>query len=246
MRITIDTTTDTEQDARLAVTLISDRYGLSQPEPQLPLALPTMPAPPVVPLALPTMPAPPVVPLAPGLHLAPPAPPITAAEQDEQNTIEAGGVDAEGMPWDERIHASTKRRTQGGVWQRRKGVDDAVFAAVRGELRGAPVVAPVAPVVPTVPVVIPVVTVPIAPAVSAAPAAPVVAPVVTPPTAPDAPASDITWASLMQLMVEKQRTGKCTPRQMADIVGKRGVAPFPMLATRPDLWSAVQADFLAL
>lgn len=226
MRITIDTTTDTEQDARLAVTLISDRYGLTA-TPQMPLALPTMPAPPVVPGA-------------PGLHLVPPAPPVTAAEQDEQNTIEAGGVDAEGMPWDERIHASTKRRTQGGVWQRRKGVDDAVFAAVRGELRGAPVVAPVAPVVPTAPVVIPVVTAPVAPA------APVVAPVVTPPTAPDAPASDITWASLMQLMVEKQRTGKCTPRQMADIVGKRGVAPFPMLATRPDLWSAVQADFLAL
>lgn len=67
-------------------------------------------------------------------------------------------LDAAGLPWDARIHASTKTKTQKNVWTARKGVDDSVRDAVTAELRElypdtTPVAAaPVAPAVPTAPV----------------------------------------------------------------------------------------------
>lgn len=66
-------------------------------------------------------------------------------------------LDNEGMPWDERIHASTKTKTAKGIWTKRKGVDDATRDAVVAELRQqypadesadeAPAAAPTAPTV---------------------------------------------------------------------------------------------------
>ena len=85
-------------------------------------------------------------------------------------------LDAEGLPWDDRIHASTKTKTQAGTWTKKKGVDDTVRDAVVGELRKtypAPVAAaPTAPVAPAAPVT--------APVVPAAPVAPPVVAVSTP------------------------------------------------------------------
>lgn len=48
----------------------------------------------------------------------------------------ANTLDAEGLPWDERIHSSNRKMTAKGVWTRRKNVDDAVFNSVVAELRG--------------------------------------------------------------------------------------------------------------
>jgi len=50
--------------------------------------------------------------------------------------------DASGLPWDERIHASTKTKTAKNLWTRRRGVDDALVDAVESELRGAIAPAP--------------------------------------------------------------------------------------------------------
>ena len=50
----------------------------------------------------------------------------------------AGGVevDADGLPWDERIHAGTKRKNADGRWTAKRGVNDAAFVArVIAELR---------------------------------------------------------------------------------------------------------------
>lgn len=47
-------------------------------------------------------------------------------------------VDADGLPWDERIHSSNRKMTAKGLWTRRKNVDDAVFNSVVAELRGTP------------------------------------------------------------------------------------------------------------
>lgn len=47
-----------------------------------------------------------------------------------------GEFDSAGMPWDERIHASTKTKNADGKWKKRKGVDDAVTLAVEAELKG--------------------------------------------------------------------------------------------------------------
>lgn len=79
-----------------------------------------------------------------------PPPPPPAGEQSEQagESEESGAsapppppagdtpdVDAAGLPWDERIHASTKKKTQDGRWKKKRGVDDATREAVEMQLR---------------------------------------------------------------------------------------------------------------
>jgi hypothetical protein len=45
-------------------------------------------------------------------------------------------LDSAGMPWDERIHASTKTFVQNGTWKMKRGVDATVVASVTAELMG--------------------------------------------------------------------------------------------------------------
>ena len=57
------------------------------------------------------------------------------------NTAE---FDDDGQPWDERIHANTKTKTQKGLWKKGKAVTDEVKAQVAAELVAQPpTVAPV-------------------------------------------------------------------------------------------------------
>lgn len=93
------------------------------------------------------------------------------APQPSQTTEDAGqadahaGVDARGIPWDERIHSSNRKRVAGGVWQRRRNTSDELVAQVEATLgaTGAvevptvaevpdPTVIPPVPAVPPVPV----------------------------------------------------------------------------------------------
>lgn len=115
-------------------------------------------------------------------------------------TSDTMDFDKEGLPWDERIHSSNHKLTAQGVWQRRRGVTDEVYNAVKAELLGkweatepvtenAPIPAPVqAPVVAPAPVAP-------APVQAFTPVQQVQAPVATPapvvapaPVAPAAPA----------------------------------------------------------
>lgn len=58
--------------------------------------------------------------------------------QDDEPTNDAPpATDKNGLPWDERIHASTKALNGDGTWKKRRGVDDATVAAVTAELTGA-------------------------------------------------------------------------------------------------------------
>ena len=57
---------------------------------------------------------------------APAAPP-------QQSDVE-GGVDEDGLPWDDRIHASTKTKNANGTWKLKRGVDKDLVRQVRGEL----------------------------------------------------------------------------------------------------------------
>ena len=59
----------------------------------------------------------------------------TPAAQITPTQIANAELDKGGLPWDARIHAGTKTKTQKGDWTRKKGVDDAVFDAVIAELR---------------------------------------------------------------------------------------------------------------
>lgn len=45
-------------------------------------------------------------------------------------------LDAEGIPWDERIHAGTKTKTKPGLWKAKKGVnDEALVNSIKAELK---------------------------------------------------------------------------------------------------------------
>ena len=78
-------------------------------------------------------------------------------------------LDKNGIPWDERIHAGTKRKNADGTWSLKKGVDKELAAQIIAEYQSAPA----APATTTVP---------------AAPAAPAKPGVPTPPAPPAAPA----------------------------------------------------------
>ena len=44
-------------------------------------------------------------------------------------------LDADGLPWDERINAKSKTKKADGVWKRGKGIDDSLFNSVMVELK---------------------------------------------------------------------------------------------------------------
>ena len=114
-------------------------------------------------------------------------------------------VDANGTPWDARIHARTKSQAANGAWRKKRGVPDEVIAAVEAEIMAptitidggqtwstlAPAPAPVAEVAPVTPAPAPVAEVASvapapAPVAEVAPVAPAPAPVAE--VAPVAPA----------------------------------------------------------
>ena len=105
----------------------------------------------------------------------------TAVEQTEAGVTVTTAVelDKNGIPWDERIHAGTKRKNADGTWSLKKGVDKELAAQIIAEYQvAAPTTttvpaAPAAPAKPGVP-----------PAPPAAPAKPGVPP--APPKAEDA------------------------------------------------------------
>ena len=67
-----------------------------------------------------------------------PTPETVSETEPDAGAPESGeGLDADGLPWDEMIHSGNKKRNADGRWQRRRGVQDAVFDARVAELRAA-------------------------------------------------------------------------------------------------------------
>lgn len=50
-------------------------------------------------------------------------------------TVVDNEVDAEGIPWDDRIHASSKAKVGNGTWRTKRGCDENVLYQVKNELR---------------------------------------------------------------------------------------------------------------
>ena len=105
----------------------------------------------------------------------------------EQTTTELPGegveLDKNGIPWDERIHAGTKRKNADGTWSLKKGVDKELAAQIIAEYQSATPTAPSAPAAPSAPTPPAPPSAPSKPGVPAAPAKPGVP---TPPKAEDA------------------------------------------------------------
>lgn len=166
-------------------------------------------------------------------HLAPPSNPGIVT------------LDSEGLPWDHRIHSSSKAfLSKGGGWKKLRGVDPALVATVEAELRAA--MGASGPIVPPAPVAPPPPTGTCAPGAyvngalvtpTAAPIAPPPAPVAPAPAAPAKPAGAITWPVLMAKITERGIT-KEVATAAANAVG---IATIPLLTVRPDLVPQVYA-----
>jgi len=129
-----------------------------------------------------------------------PIAPVTPVVAPTPASVDAE-LDANGIPWDDRIHAKTKARVKDDTWRKKRGVDDVIYESVVAELKAS-----VAPAMPTgdAPVV-PVVEQPVAPVVPVTPPMPNGDTVV-----PNAPVTDP--------VVSVAPTVAPTPAPVADIV----------------------------
>lgn len=77
-----------------------------------------------------------------------PVPPVSIAPKQDS---EDASVDSTGLPWDERIHSSTKALNKDGTWKKRRGVPELTVDKVEAELRGVAVDDTPAPAMPQLP-----------------------------------------------------------------------------------------------
>lgn len=188
--------------------------------------------------ALPTAPAT-SVPPAPALSVpAPPSAPGEAAPAAPVAPASPAGieVDADGLPWDARIHAGGRAKNADGRWRQRRGLNDAALKArVEAELRqamGAAASVPVAPIVPAAPL----------PPTTASPSTPVSSDVPTPPpAAPSAPA-DESAPQFLARVGGMLASGALTQDRLAAVLATVGLSTMAQLIVAPALISVVRAQ----
>lgn len=176
----------------------------------------------------------------------PPAPGTTQVAGVTYPVTTAAGVevDAEGLPWDKRIHSEAKGLLKSGVWKLRRNVDEGMVAQVKHELRQAMNAPPAIPVA-TGPIVPPAPSgnagvVPPAPGVAVAPPAPGpviqveggAAPAAVPVSA-DAFAG-ATFADLMSKVVDLSVAG-VAPEVINGLCAQLGLSQPRDANVRPDL-----------
>ena len=152
-------------------------------------------------------------------------------------------LDSQGLPWDSRIHASTKTFIADGSWKLRRGVDPAEVEKVKAQLKGLMAV-PTAPAPVLTPTSVGYVPVPPAPVII-----PQLAEIV-----PPAPKSHylidqvptVTLTDLIGRMSAAITAGKLTQASIAEICTKHGVSEFHLLSNRPDLLPLIDADMKAM
>lgn len=152
-------------------------------------------------------------------------------------TLPTGERDAAGIPWDERIHASTKTKTANGQWTRRRNTPDDTYAAVMAELKAANTTRTMeaaAGIIPPPPSIVP--APPTAsPAPSPAPAAPA--------ASSTAPAGSTSFPEIMKKVTGYQAAGKIDPAGIANLLASIGANPPSIVAlnTNKDLIPAFEA-----
>jgi hypothetical protein len=150
-----------------------------------------------------------------------------------------GDVDATGLPWDGRIHASTKTQKADKTWTQKRGVAADLVTSVTAELRanlaadGSPGPVDDAPVF-TDPAQAFGVPVPPPPPVE-------VAAVIPPPPPAEADGGMADFARIMRIVVEKQKAGALSTEMASGIARQLGLTDMRGLATRLDLIPAFEA-----
>lgn len=189
--------------------------------------------------------------------VAPPPPAVEApaasaaewllAAEAERVAAEGVTLDTTGIPWDARIHVSTKSTNKNGSWKKLRNIDDAKFAEISAQLK-AVMAAPVPAVVaafgePTPgPLTIAADNVDTGSVALAVDDASKVAP---PPPATEAvaaPAVGMTeFARVMRMVAAKQTAGTVSTEMVAQICGQLGLTGVRDLGSRPDMIPAFEA-----
>lgn len=141
------------------------------------------------------------------------------------------GTDKGGLPWDERIHSSSKALTADGLWRRKRGVDDAKVAQVEGQLKQLMSIP--APASETV------ITIPASQYVPPAPGVP----------APPAIADEELRQSFIKFIghvSEAIQAKKITMPEVQGVLDKYGIPTLPLLTSRYDLVPIVAMDVEAI
>lgn len=213
-----------------------------------------------------TPPAPPAPPISAAVPLpsATPTPPPAPPAAPTPGPGIAGEVDADGLPWDGRIHSSSKKMTADGRWKVARNMDPETVKKVRAELialrdaakGGAPVApAPVAPA--PAPIASTVATPPAPPAPPAAPPAappfvnlmtgqppaPPAAPAPAPAPVADDPAEQAKkFTAVLNHISSAINAKQITAPQVNEVLSKHGIPQLGLLSKRPDLFDIVKAD----
>ena len=178
-----------------------------------------LPIAPVAP-AVTSLPTPPAMPLPVAMPDA-----TTSVPADAAPTAPAPSVDKHGLPWDARIHASSKALNADGSWRAKRGLnDDAMVRAVESELRALMAIPAPAAAMPL----------PVAPVAITQPAINTVAPTTLP--------------EFMPLVSAAMMAGKMTVDQVnAELVALGVAGGVTALMSRPDLvtplWATLQAKY---
>ena len=168
-----------------------------------------------------------------------PAPAAPAPTPEGQSTVE---TDADGLPWDERIHGSGRKKlakTQQWKLKRKpKEMSETEWLAeverVKTELKAVMAIPAVAPApAPAAPA-------PVEPQAPAPAAPPAPAPQAPAPAAPPAPANDYSTWGWPEFMGEFMRRGMEQSQALA-ACQKHGIDSTAVLASRPDLIPQVAA-----
>lgn len=160
------------------------------------------------------------------------APAVVEADDVDDQPTDGTGLDSQGIPWDARIHASTKTKLQDGSWKIRRNLDPKIVAEVLDELKGRkgePVQSDVPPP-------------PVAQAATVVAPPPAAAVEVTPPPADKPAATPGTFAAAMQLLAKTAELGRFSQPDAVSWLASQGVPNLAGLATN----AAVRADFIAL
>ena len=158
-------------------------------------------------------------------------------------------IDTNGLPWDARIHASTKTTNADGSWRNRRGVDKELIAQIEAELKSgaAPTTAAPVPFVDVVDEIAKTVDT-IRSSFSAdpfiVPTAPpfdLGSPVTAPVDAAPAAAPTMTYGEFMQNLSVVVQTKGLTTDHIKAMCAKIGVADVMSLGTQPELIPAAVA-----
>lgn len=160
--------------------------------------------------------------------VVPPPPPVeVAAVVPPPPPVD--GCDSDGLPWDGRIHSSSKARLADGRWRQRRNTDPAVVTAVTAELRAA-LSAPAVAAVPLPPQP--------AATVLSFPFPPIEEPAATSaPAAVPPPPAAMTFPEFMRAIT----AARLAPGVVLEACKAVGMPSIPALNQRPDLIPSVAA-----